>query len=288
MTFSAPKINQPPTALKRRNAILRGSDRLVSAVIITFNEEANLERTLSQLYWCDEIVVVDSYSTDNTLNICRKHDCRIIQRTFAGYGDQKQFAVRQAKNDWVMCIDADEYLSSALVGELLLELKNLDSFAGFSFPMNLVFRGYEFKYGKESNRPFIRLFNRNKGRVTCDKLHERLMVQGPVKKLKNPILHFSYRDTHQYFLKFNTYTTYGAEQSFLKNKRRSKALIIFSIPLYFLKYYFIERNFLNGINGFYWSTFSAGYHFIKYIKLHDLQQLPGKQMNGIPSLQPVN
>src|SRR5450755_1416642 len=97
--------------------ITQDAIRKVSAVIITYNEAVNLPRTLSQLYWCDEIVIVDSFSTDGTDSIAREHHCKIIQRAFKGFGEQKSFAISQCKNEWILCLDADEYLSNALVEE---------------------------------------------------------------------------------------------------------------------------------------------------------------------------
>jgi len=261
--------------------------RKVSAVIITYNEASIIHKTLGQLWWCDEIVIVDSFSTDATVQICKQYNCKIFQRVFNGYGDQKRFAIKQASNDWVLCIDADEVISNKLVDELLETSRHPVSCDGYEIPMNLVFRGHEFKYGKESNCYFMRLFNRKAGYITNDKVHERIVVKGKTKKMKHPILHYSYADTHHYYSKFNQYTTYGAEQNFLKNKQRSTLLIICSVPLYFFKYYILERNFLNGINGFYWSMFSAWYHFVKYIKLHDLQQLPERQLNSSAARQPA-
>ncbi len=124
----------------------------VSAVIITCNESRNIARTLSKLYWCDEIVIVDSYSTDNTVAICEEFGCRIFSKTFEGYGPQKKYAVAMAKNDWVLCIDADEVLSDALILEIRAELDSNPPFVAYELPMNLVFLNKEFRYGKESRR----------------------------------------------------------------------------------------------------------------------------------------
>ncbi len=244
----------------------------ISAVIITYNEEASIRKTLGQLWCCDEILIVDSFSTDSTIAICEKYGCRIIQRAFKGYGEQKRFAVNAAVNDWVLCVDADECLSDALVDEMMVFMKDPGDSCGCSIPMNLVFRGHEFKHGKESMRYFTRLFNRQKGYVTSDKLHEQIVVNGPVHKFKSKLLHYSYRDTRHYFNKFNNYTSAGAQCSYKRNKKRSQLLIVFSIPIYFIKYYFLEKNCLNGINGFYWAVFSSFSHFVKYIKMRDLQE----------------
>lgn len=242
----------------------------VSAVIITYNEAVNLKRTLSQLYWCDEIVIVDSYSNDDTLSVCRDYKCKIVQRYFEGYGKQKRFGVSQALNEWILFIDADEYLTQELVTEIKKELKNSVNYSGYKIPMNLVFRGKEFRFGKESNRYFIRLFKKKDTEISSDKVHEKIIVNGKCKKLKNKILHYSYNNIHQCINKLNCYSTIGAEMENEKGKRKHQILIYIAIPYYFVRYYLIDRNFLNGVNGFYWSFYSTVYHFSKYVKMKDL------------------
>lgn len=244
----------------------------VSAVIITYNEERIIQKTLDKLHWCDEIVIVDSHSTDNTVSICRQYGCQVYFRHFDGYGSQKQFAVSKASNDWVLCIDADEVLSDKLVQEITsLSEKDLEN-AAFSFPMNLVFLNKEFTYGKESGRYFLRMFNKKKGGFTAEKVHEGIQVNGTVKKMQHIIKHYSYCSIYQYLDKLNRYTSYSAEMAFKKGKNRSVAAVVLSIPLNFLKYYLLERNFMNGAKGFYWSAFSAYSHYVKYIKIKELHE----------------
>lgn len=244
----------------------------VSAIIITYNESANLKRTLSQLYWCDEIIIVDSFSTDGTDSIAREQKCRLLQREFTGFGDQKRFAISQCKNEWVLCLDADEFLTNELVGEIWDELQNPGNTRAYSFPSSLIFRKQRFRFGRESNRQVIKLFNRRFGQMSVDRVHEKIEVVGKIKRLKNPLFHYSYRDITQYFIKFDRYTEWCAENYFVHGKRKSVAFIVISIPYYFFKYYMTDRNFINGINGFYWSALMAFYHYVKYIKLEDMYQ----------------
>lgn len=242
--------------------------QLLSTVIITCNEEHNLGRSLPKLTWCDEIIVVDSGSTDNTISICEKFGCKIYHRKFDGYGKQKQYAVSLAKNKWILCLDADEVLSDALVTEIQEEMKN-PSAIGYLIPMTFVFMGKEFRYGKEAWRYFLRLFNKEAGSFDDRKVHEKIILNGKQEKLKNNILHYSYKNISQYFNKFNKYSSYGAEIAFRQGKNRSVLMIILAIPLNFLKYYFLELNILNGLSGFYWSAFNSFYHFVKYIKIRE-------------------
>jgi glycosyltransferase involved in cell wall biosynthesis len=244
----------------------------VSAVIITHNEAINLKYTLRQLHWCDEIIIVDSYSTDDTIAICKAHGCKIFYRMFNGYGEQKHFAIEQASNDWVLCIDADEYLTQALVDELREELNDTGDNQGYMVPMNLVFLGREFKYGKESHRYFLRLFNKKRCHQGMEKVHENFKVLGPVKKVRNLIRHYSYRGVDQYLIKLERYSTLGAETNIESGKKRPQALVYISIPYYFIRYYLMDGNILNGKEGFYWSMLSSFYHFIKYLKMQDIMQ----------------
>jgi glycosyltransferase involved in cell wall biosynthesis len=244
----------------------------VSVVMITYNEAANLRRTISQLSWCDEIIVVDSFSTDGTDQIARDMGCKLIRRVFESYGNQKSFAITQTKNDWVLCLDADEFLTNDLVEEIKRELLHPGNIQAFAFPSNLVFRKQRFRFGRESKRLVVKLFDRNSCQMSDDRVHEKIIVRGRVKNLQGRLLHYSYRDITQYFDKFDRYTDWCAEKYFLNGKRKSATLILISLPYYFLTYYLKDRNILNGLNGFYWSVLMAFYHFVKYVKLEELVQ----------------
>ena len=247
----------------------------VSAVLITLNEELNLKRTLPQLSWCDEIIVVDSGSTDHTVQICRNFGCKVVHRAFDGYGTQKQFAVSLSRNNWILSIDADEVLSDELVNEIKREMEAPRG-TGYLLPMNLVFLGKEFTFGKESNRFFLRLFNKQFGNFNNRKVHEGIELTGEKIKFKNKILHYSYKDISQYFKKLNTYSSFGAKLAFEKGKNKSVFTIVSTIPLNFIKYYLIHGNILNGANGFYWSVFNTYYHLIKYLKIRELHNQHSK------------
>jgi glycosyltransferase involved in cell wall biosynthesis len=242
----------------------------VSAVIITYNEAKNLARTISQLTWCDEIVVVDSFSTDGTDRMARELGCKVIQRAFESYGEQKSFAISKSRNDWVLCVDADEYMTSDLVEEIKQEIQHIENIQAFAFPSNLVFRNQRFRFGRESKRMVVKLFNRNTCCVSSDRVHERIIVNGKIKNLEGRLLHYSYRDITQFFVKFDRYTEWCAEKYYLEGKRKWRPVILTSLPYYFIRYYLADRNILNGMNGFYWSALMSYYHFVKYLKLEDL------------------
>jgi glycosyltransferase involved in cell wall biosynthesis len=246
----------------------------ISCVIITFNEEENIRRCLQALSWCDEVVIVDSGSSDKTLEICKNFNSKIHHNNFNGYGEQKRFAVSLAKNDWVLNVDADEVVSETLREKILLGLnQNPDSVNGFYLSRSLFFLGKQFKYGRESKEYYIRLFNKQFANFTEDKVHEGVIVNGSTEKLSGELLHYSYNSIHQYFEKFNNYTTQAAQELFEKGKERSLVFTIIGFPVYFFKNYFINRNFLNGWQGFLWALFSSWYPVVKYAKLWALWNL---------------
>ncbi|MBC7426663.1 MAG: glycosyltransferase family 2 protein, partial [Bacteroidia bacterium] len=226
-------------------------------------------RTLARLKWCNEIILVDDFSTDNTVEISESFGCKVFRRNFDGFGTQKQFAVEQASNNWILNIDADEVLSDELIVEVQNTLKNPQC-DGYDIPVTHVFLGKIFKHGRESKYYHLRLFNKISGTFDAALVHEKVILSGNTGKLKGVILHYSYKDLDHYFEKFNRYTSSGAQKLFQKNKKRSLFLIIASFPFYFIKHYFIYRNFMNGTAGFTWSYLNAWYHVIKYLKLKEL------------------
>ncbi len=241
----------------------------VSAVIITYNEADNLRRSLPKLTWCDEIIVIDSLSTDDTKEVCKQFNCRFYEKKFEGYGEQKRFGVSLAINKWVLCPDADEVLSDELAEEIKTEMESPLA-AAYLIPITFVFMGKKFKYGKDSWRYFLRLFNKDLGNFNDNIVHEKIIIEGKIKKFKHNILHYSYMNIEHYFNKFNKFSSLGAKIAYENGKRRSLLLTVFAVPLYFLKYYLLELNFLNGVSGFYWSMFSSFYHFVKYSKIREM------------------
>ena len=244
----------------------------ISAVIITFNEAHRIRTTLDSLQWCDEIIVVDSGSTDDTIQICKEYTtCKVYNQPFLGYGPQKKFAVDLATYDWILSIDADE----VVVPELKLEIQKLLSQAkishtGFHVPITHVFLNKVFRFGREYKHYHLRMFNKQFGNFNNGNVHERLEVEGAKAKLKNHVLHYSYTNTHHYFEKFNNYTTIAAENSLKKRKRVNKWSICLKFPFSFFKYYIIDLNILNGYAGFVWSLFSSFYKVVRVIKYHEL------------------
>lgn len=258
----------------------------VSAVMITFNSARILPAVLQALQWCAEVVVVDSGSTDQTLAIAQQFGCRILHRDFDGFGLQKGFAVEQAQNNWVLVVDADEIVTDELRSEIQLRLAEVEAgtlgFRGFEVPISLVFLGRLMRHGGEYKMPHLRLFDKRSGNYNNARVHEDVVLNTPVGRLTHHMLHDSYGSLHDYFEKFNRYTTAGARDLQSRGKTGSVTQVIFRFPLTFLKEYLLKRNVLNGYPGFVWSLFSAMYPVVKYAKLRELQS---KTAGRTPTVQ---
>jgi len=243
--------------------------RKISVVIITFNEENRVRQTLESVKWCDEIIIVDSCSTDNTVNICKEYsNCTVYNQPFLGYGQQKRFAVEKATNDWVLSIDADEVLTDALCDEIRSILSSSSIVhAGFYVPITLVFLNRTFHYGAENKCLHLRFFDKNTGNFDTQNLHETVELHGTTSKLQNEILHCSYADIHHYIQKLNSYTSIYAEDAVKRGKTVGSVKSILRFLFEFIRQYFIKCNFLNGYPGLVWSIFSAYYVFVKIVKI---------------------
>lgn len=242
----------------------------ISAALITFNEAKNIERTLNQLTWCDEIVIVDSFSTDKTIEICKKFDVKIIQKEFNGYGEQKQFLVSKCTNDWILSIDADEVLSNELIHEIQTEFtKETILFDAYYLKRKHIYLGKKFNFGKLKSEPIIRLFNKNSSFFTAKKVHEKVICKGKTSKFHNHFLHYTATSVEQIMHKKNLYATLSSEEYFKKGKRVGFLSLLIKYPFVFIKEYLINLNFLNGYEGYVWSIYMAEYSSLKYIKLRE-------------------
>ena len=242
----------------------------ITITLITLNSEKTLKTVLEAVSWADEIVLVDSGSTDGTLEIARQFKAKIIYRVFEGYGSQKNFATDQASNDWILSLDDDEILTP----ELQQEIQNLDfqntECQGFKIPRSLIFLGKLLRFSGEYKRLTLRLFNRKYGNWNAEYVHESVEVNGKTATLKHQILHDSYRDLTDYFNKFNKYTSLGAKTLSEHKKTASTFKIISRFPTTFLKIYLLKGSCLDGYAGFMWALLTAITPVVKYAKLREL------------------
>ncbi|MFA5557426.1 MAG: glycosyltransferase family 2 protein [Flavobacteriaceae bacterium] len=254
----------------------------ISGVIITFNEEKFIENCLKSIIdVVDEIVVVDSFSTDRTKEICLKYGVRFVENPFEGFTTQKNFANDQAKYDYVLSLDADEELSEELKKSIMEVKENLD-YDGYSFNR---LNNYDGKWIKHSNwypDRKIRLFNRKKANWKGkNNLHEIIVLDNSKshKILKGDLLHWAFESINDHYVKANSYANIAAKNSFERNpnKKIGFTKLLISPFWKFFKNYFIKKGFLDGFHGFVICVFTAFGTFLKYAKIKELQQKSKKQ-----------
>ncbi len=194
----------------------------LSAFLIVRNESADIAACLQSLQGlADEVVVVDSHSTDNTAEICRRMGARVFTRVFDGYGAQKQFALEQTAGTWALSIDADERIPATLGHEIRELLAKNPTQAGFEVRRTFYFLGRPLRFGGQGADWVLRLFRKDLGYFMNMKVHERIEVRGSVGRLKNPMDHFSYPTLEEYVEKCNSYTTLAAQEQYAKGRRFS-------------------------------------------------------------------
>lgn len=264
----------------------------ISAVIITYNEEKKIERCIRSLQRvADEIVIVDSYSTDQTEAICKKFGVRFIQNPFNGYRDQKNFATKQANFDIVLSLDADEALSVELE-QSILEAKENWSFDAYKFKRLNNYCGQWIYHSNWYPDSKIRLFDRRKGEWGGLNIHEtvRMNPGASVGTLGGNLLHWSLSTYEEHIDKANRFSTISAQEYFKMGRKSSIFKIFFNSGWRFFKAYIIKLGFLDGYNGFVISSFSAYTSFLKYLKLHQLylNERQKKENNNKPNNKSTN
>lgn len=244
----------------------------ISAVIISLNEEKNIERCIRSLQRIsDEIVVVDSFSTDKTESICKNLGVRFIQHPFSGYRDQKNYAVQQASYDIVLSLDSDEALSVELE-ESIQKVKENWLFDSYKFNRLNNYCGQWIYHSNWYPDRKIRLFDRRKGSWGGLNIHETVKMNpdATVGVLNGNLLHWSLASYEEHIDKANRFSTISAQEYFKLGRKSSIYKIFFNSGWRFFKAYFVKKGFLDGYNGFVISSFSAYTSFLKYLKLHQL------------------
>jgi glycosyltransferase involved in cell wall biosynthesis len=249
----------------------------ISAVIIAFNEEVDIPRALSSLAWCDEVLVVDSGSTDRTVEVCEAYGAKVLRRDFIGYGDQKAWAVTQAAHDWIIALDADEQVPGALRDEIQSKLASADNCCGYYIPITTVLWDQVVRAGHRHTKPKLRLFDRRFGNFRRQLVHESVALEGRTGLLREPMYNFSCSSIADYFDKFNRYTSLAAIESFRPGERSSFLKAVVTLPLTFLQFYFLKGFVWDGSAGFAWSLFSSLYPAVKQFKLSEFHRAFAQQ-----------
>jgi glycosyltransferase involved in cell wall biosynthesis len=240
----------------------------ISAVIITLNEEDRLPDALTSLQGvADEIVVVDSYSTDRTMEIARKAQATVYQNRFEDYGQQKNFALQKAGYEWILNLDADERVSPELKNAImkLKEKKPPENVAAFAIKRKAFYLGCWIRHSGWSPDKKVRLFRKNtaswEGRI-----HERLQVTGTVSRLPGDILHFTYRDISDHVRRLNRYSSFLAEEIVRQKKKCLALRLLILPPMTFFRHYIWRLGFLDGFAGLVIATVSSWGTAMKYFK----------------------
>ena len=250
----------------------------VSAIVVCFNEEDNIRDCLESLRWCDEIVVVDSFSTDRTVEICRDYTDRIFQRQWNGYREQKAFAHSQSTREWVISVDADERVPPELRAEILEELsRHGERYDAFSVPRLVHYLGRWWWRGGWYPDYDIRVFRNGKARWGGQEPHERILVDGRLRRLKHPLHHYTYRDISDHLRQINRFTTVSSAELQKMGKRWRIMDQLFRPPFRFFRSYILKRGFLDGLPGLFVAATAAIYVFLKYAKLKELEAFEGEQ-----------
>ena len=244
----------------------------LSVFLITKQEGANLDKCLASVQnIAHEIILVDSGSTDNTLEIAKKYGAKIFHKDFVSFTEQKNFSLEKCSCPWALNLDADEYLTPALAEEIKKTLNKKTAFDGYFLIRNNIFLGRKMKHSGIASELRLRLVKTKKAKYVGGLVHEELVVEGKTSALKNTFMHNTYTSIEQYFEKFNRYSTLAA----LTMQQKHKKFNIFQLtraPFEFIKIYFLRLGFLDGFQGFLWALFNAWYKVVKYTKLWDISR----------------
>ncbi len=244
----------------------------VSACIITFNEEQTIRECLDTVRWCDEIIVVDSGSTDQTVSICESAGCKVMYHKFFSFSLQRQFASEQASNDWILFIDADERLSPGLIEEfknLTPETVKRHVAYDLRFKTHIygkLMRSCGLKYEKH-----VRFYDRRHVRFDDRIVHECLQINGSVGIFENHVLHYTYPTISSHLVKLNRYTEMWSTESFKKGKRTSLFRVVVQFPIKFFQTFILRGGFKDGFHGFLFSFMHGVSGTMKYAKLYQKQ-----------------
>jgi len=240
----------------------------ISVTIITKNEEENIEECLESVSWADEIIVVDSGSKDKTVEIAKKFTDKVYFKEWVGFADQKSYALSLAVNNWVLSLDADERITGKLKEEILD--KDLEKFDGYYIRRKNYFLDKEVKQCGWGSDYQLRLFVKDKTKLTDRLVHEGFEVDGKISRLENQMIHLTHTDLKKTFAKINEYSTLEAVEK-VHRKKVNGFTILFNPLVAFLQHYFIRKGFLDGVHGLMVSINHAMTKLQVYMKMWELK-----------------
>lgn len=241
---------------------------MISAVILTKNEEKNIKDCLESLSWCDELIVIDDESTDNTVNIAKELNAKVyLKKMEQNFSKQRNYGLHKAKGDWILFVDADERVSSALWYEIMQYTNNpLNGYVGYYIKRIDVMWGKVLKYGETSNVKLLRLAKKGYG-TWEGKVHEEWKIKGKTFILHNALMHYPHQTVAKFLSEINFYTDLRAVELFNQKKPVHWWSIIFYPKAKFILNYFLRRGFLDGIPGLVFALMMSFHSFLVRAKL---------------------
>jgi len=248
----------------------------ITAIIPTYNEEVNIKAAIESVLWCDEIIVVDSFSHDHTVEIVKSFPgVRLLQHEYEHSAAQKNWTIPQAVHPWIFLLDADERPTPELVEEIKTVVQSGSSYSGFWIYRCNHFMGKRINYSGWQSDKVLRLFKRDECRYQNKHVHAEIETKGAIGFLKQKLIHYTYKDLDSYLKKADRYTTWGALdrfQKFEKSGRKIGLPYLFLRPFgRFLRHYFLRLGILDGVHGFVVSALAATNVFIRAVKIWRLQ-----------------
>jgi glycosyltransferase involved in cell wall biosynthesis len=244
----------------------------LACVVITKNEETNIQECLASVMWATERIVVDAESTDRTADLARADGAKVFVRPWPGFGAQKNYGIDQVSSEWILIVDADERVPDPLQKEIISRIGawKIGDPVAYEIPRKNYFYGRWVRYAGVYPDYQIRLFQRGSARYNNVPVHENLIVQGSIGKLTIPFEHYTERRIRDHFRKFGLYTTLAAEEKGKTVRAVHTRDLLFRPLVVFFKSYVLKQGFRDGVRGLIVSVFASMYTFVKYAKLWDL------------------
>lgn len=246
----------------------------LTVTVITHNEGAHIGAALESVAWADELIVVDSHSSDETAATARQFTSRVEVRDWPGYGAQKNYAADRASHDWILSIDADERVTPALAGEIRTLMQRGPAVPGYLIPRVSHYLGQWIRSTDWYPDFHLRLYDRRAARWSERTVHESVELRGPRIRLEHELLHYPYRDISEHLTKMDRYTTLIAEQWRAEGRRTTAFDALIYPPLAFVRNFVLRQGFRDGRAGFLVSVLNSYYVFLKYAKRLELERVP--------------
>lgn len=244
---------------------------MLSVILITKNEAPRIRQCLESVKWADEIVVLDSGSTDGTPDICREYTEQVFDVDWPGFGPQKNRALDRATGDWILSVDADEVVTDALRDEIERTLRK-PKYNGYKIPRSSHYVGRRIRHSGWTPDYVVRLMKKGSGGFTNSLVHEKLEIAGKVGRLKNPLIHYSFDTFEDVIDKMNRYSTYNAQMLYEQDRDSSLMEAVGRGLWAFVRTYILKRGFLDGRQGFQLAVSNAEGTYYKYVKLMELHR----------------